>query len=113
MPAARLCSSCGWPVDAGYFDDARHEVVVGRERRHVPWLLWKLLMFFRAHPGQWLETEHIWDHLYSEREEPPATNTVRVNIRKLRWLIAGIPYAIAGSQGSGYKYDLIVRPQGR
>jgi len=109
MPV-RLCPACGWPITAGWFDDARHGIVVGGEFRAVPATPWTLLSFFRRFPGQVMPTERIYDALYAGRENPPAGNTLRVHICKLRRLLAGTPFVIVSRSsawaGSGYLFDL-------
>ena len=106
--AVHLCPSCGWPLDAGFFDDARHAVVIaGKVRRPVPPMRWKLLSFFRAHPGQVLDHQRIYAAMYGVRDDPPEDNTLRVHISKLRQDLAGVPYEILTRAHDGYCYDLV------
>lgn len=106
MPA-RLCESCGWPLASGYFDDARHGVVVKGVFRYITPTQWALLSFFRRYPGQVVVMERLWGLLYADRSDPPTTNAVRCHICKLRRSIAGIPYEIRSRGACGYVFDLV------
>lgn len=103
---AHLCPSCGWPLMAKWFDDARMAVVYpdGRGRYITP-VKWRLLTFFRRHPGQVMEFERIYNAIYSGYENPPESNTIRVHIHHLRSDLLPTPYRIR-SHRPGYTFDM-------
>ena len=108
--AAHFCPNCGWPLHNGYFDDARQAVVIDGKPRPVTAMRWKLLQFFRSHPGQRLDREWIYAALYGGRDKPPDMNTLKVHIFNLRQDIDGTPYHIVTRDRLWYQFDVLTKP---
>ena len=102
-----VCQSCGWPLDKKWFDDARRAIrkqdgrVVAMTKTR-----WHLLAFLRAHPGQVILFERLWNHLYIDRDDPPCSNTLRIHICHLRRDLSGTPYKITTRSRQGYVFDM-------
>ena len=108
MPDPPLCITCGWPLHTGVFDDARHLILARGRYRAISPTRWRLLSFFRSHPGQVLPLERIYNHLYVDfdRDDPPSNNNIRVHICCLRRSLRGTPYGIFTRAQAGYLFDL-------
>lgn len=98
---------CSWPLHTGFFDDARQSIIVNGIHRRVTAIRWKLLQFFRSHPGQMLERERIYSALYGGRDKPPDMNALKVHIFNLRHDINGTPYHIVTRNRLWYQFDLL------
>lgn len=98
---------CSWPLHTGFFDDARHAIVIDGIFRPVTAFRWKLLSYFRSRPGQLLDQEWIYAAMYGGRDDPPHENAVKVHVCHLRRDLEGTPYHIVTRGRSGYIYDLL------
>jgi hypothetical protein len=102
-----FCPDCGARLDRRRappppahpsFDDNTKQIVVGRDRRHVPFARWKMLCVLRRCAPNLARTSMLVACLH----EDDYPETVRVQICLLREDLAGTPLVIQTAWGLGY-----------
>jgi DNA-binding response OmpR family regulator len=106
MMRCRVCGAEIEPNNDPVFDEDRQEIVIGSQRRHVPPLLWDILILLRSRIGRTVSREFIVNHAYATRRTP--TNAaIYVYIYQLRRLLVGSPYRIVTGTLRGFRFECI------